>query len=71
MELGETGVVVGWIEPAASDLGGAFLESSNYDPLDFFIVGETSVLYIFSDESGNTANCTFIVSVRTGMRLYL
>ena len=52
-----------WNEPTASDPGGGVTSTSNYKPLDLFYLGDTVVTYVFTDQAGNEANCTFIVEV--------
>lgn len=69
MEFGQTGYEVYWIEPTASDLSEVTLVSRNYLPSDFFPVGKTSVVYVFADSFGNTAACSFVVSVLRGKQL--
>ncbi|XP_071488839.1 hyalin-like [Diadema antillarum] len=66
VELGVTGTQVIWTEPIAADASGvAILVSRSSDPGTFFFVGTTDVTYTFTDGSGNTASCTFRVTVVT------
>ncbi|XP_072172386.1 uncharacterized protein [Diadema setosum] len=67
IELGTSGVAVFYTEPTATDISGQVnLVSQTSSSGDFFPVGVTSVTYVFSDNSGNTADpCTFTVTVNT------
>ena len=61
------GAQVNWIEPTATDNSGVVsLSSRTRAPGSFFVVGSTDVTYVFVDGSGNTATCTFAVSVVEG-----
>ena len=62
-EPGQCGASVSWQIPNATDNCGASV-SSDYQPGDFFSVGSTIVTYIATDDAGNTAECTFTVTVR-------
>ena len=67
VELGETEGVVTWIEPISTDVSGTdTLVSSSSTPGMLFPLGDTTVIYLYSDESGNTATCQFCVTVGTG-----
>ena len=67
VELGTPGIEVNFPEPTATDNSGtAFLVSRTAAPGDFFAVGQTSVVYTFSDAAGNTASGTVIVNVVEG-----
>ena len=59
---------VSWTEPTATDNSGGtiFLISRSHAPGSPFNIGSTQVTYIFSDESGNTANCTFTITITEG-----
>ncbi|KAJ8041572.1 Hyalin [Holothuria leucospilota] len=66
IELGLPGTVVSWIEPTASDISGtASIVTRSNTPNELFLVGPTTVTYLFSDSSGNTAECRFCVTVDT------
>ncbi|XP_071814131.1 uncharacterized protein [Apostichopus japonicus] len=65
VELGEAGRIVTWVEPTATDLSGAVDVSRTRAPDEFFIVGDTTVIYTFTDSSMNTAECVFTVRVTT------
>ena len=58
-----TGVAT-WTEPTAYNNSGA-VDSvvSNYSPGDLFPIGTTIVIYTAMDIYGNTANCSFNVTV--------
>lgn len=67
IELGETGTVVVWSEPTATDISGvATVVSRSHMPGQMFTVGITTVTYIFADDAGNTAICTFNVDIVPG-----
>lgn len=52
-------------EPVASDNSGhVIITSQSHHPGDVFPLGETTVTYNFSDESGNSVKCSFTVVVR-------
>ena len=67
IELGLDGTVVFYAEPTATDISGTVnLDMRSNGPGDFFVVGVTQVIYIFSDPSGNTFQCDFVINVVTG-----
>jgi hypothetical protein len=56
--------VATWTEPTASDnCGGAVTWTRSHAPGSVFPVGNTTVTYIATDASGNTATCSFVVTV--------
>ncbi len=59
---GSCGANVSFTPPTQTDNCGASLTSTNL-PGDFFPVGDTTVQYIATDTSGNTATCSFVVTV--------
>eukprot|EP00057_Strongylocentrotus_purpuratus_P028659 XP_011683133.1 PREDICTED: uncharacterized protein LOC578978 isoform X8 [Strongylocentrotus purpuratus] len=61
--LGGTAVALTWTEPTATDNSGSVSSTSSSSPGDSFPVGTTLVVYTFSDDSGNTALCSFTVTV--------
>ncbi|PIK52771.1 hyalin [Apostichopus japonicus] len=65
-DISNSGVVVFFTEPTASDNSGtAILVLQTADPGDFFTVGTTPVTYTYRDPSNNQQSCTFnIVVVR-------
>lgn len=51
-----------WIEPSAvDDSGEVKLKQSSHKSGDTFHIGSTSVSYVFTDASNNTATCNFVV----------
>lgn len=60
---------VHWTEPTASDNSGKALMTgrSNAPGSEFELGTSTEVIYQFSDQSGNTAYCSFDVRVINGM----
>ncbi|XP_071823799.1 uncharacterized protein [Apostichopus japonicus] len=66
LEPGQTFAQVVWFQPSATDNSGtATLQTQTHSPGDSFVIGQTTVMYIFLDPAGNTANCEFIVLVQT------
>ncbi|XP_072046550.1 hyalin-like [Amphiura filiformis] len=63
-ELGETEVPVFWTEPFAEDDNGrVMLISVTHSPGESFDIGSTSVIYTFADDSYNTRECRFNVTI--------
>ncbi|MEO1412236.1 MAG: HYR domain-containing protein, partial [Bacteroidota bacterium] len=63
-DFGLCGTNVTWIPPVATDACDPLLDiSSTHDPGDFFLVGTTVVGYTATDDAGNSATCTFNVTV--------
>ena len=61
------GAIVSWVEPTATDNSGVVsLASRSRAPGSYFVVGSTEVTYRFIDGNGNSATCTFSVSVIEG-----
>lgn len=56
---------ISWTEPHAIDNSGVTptVLPMGKSPGDVFQEGNSLVTYIFTDDSGNTANCSFQVSV--------
>ena len=65
-ELGTSGTIVSWPRPQATDRAGVSETTVSHRPGTMFAVGTNVVAYIFRDPSGNTATCTFSVTVETG-----
>jgi hypothetical protein len=62
--VGATSAAVSWVEPTATDNSGlAVTRVSNAVPGDVFNLGSTPVVYTFTDNSGNEAQCSFVVVV--------
>ena len=55
--------IVFWTEPTATDPNGPVTSTNTHSPLETFFLGETTVVYVFTDANGNEANCTFPVQV--------
>ena len=63
-DMGECGATVFWPSPSAiDDCDTSVMLTSNFEPGDFFPVGDTTVVYTATDASGNTSTCEFIVTV--------
>lgn len=61
---GDCNVAVNWSPPEASDNCSLASLTSNYSPGDVFPQGKTTVTYTATDNSGNTATCSFDVQVK-------
>lgn len=67
IELGLPSGMAFWVEPSATDISGEVsLITRTNAPGDSFMVGMTTVLYIFADSSNNDVTCSFVVTVVTG-----
>ncbi|XP_072046099.1 hyalin-like [Amphiura filiformis] len=66
IELGTERATVSWSEPTATD-NSRFTQTENYYPENYypFLVGLTTVVYVFNDIFNNNATCTFTVTVNT------
>lgn len=63
-DVGICGAVASWTLPVATDnCGGVILTSNNYNSGDSFLPGITTVVYTATDTAGNTASCSFNVTV--------
>lgn len=72
IELNEGGVEVFYSPPQATDDSGIVnLVSQSHTPGQFFPTGETIVVYLFSDPTGNNDECRFMVTVTEGKFLAL
>jgi hypothetical protein len=58
-----TSTLVNWTAPTASDNCGTPSVISNFAPNSRFALGTTTVRYTATDPSGNTATCTFTITV--------
>lgn len=58
------GASYSWQVPAAADACGTPVVSSSHQPGDEFPIGATTVLYTATDASGNTTQCSFVVTVQ-------
>ena len=64
---GSNGAVATWNPITATDNDGASPTlTQSHRSGDFFPVGDTIVSYTFTDQSGNSAFCSFTVNVRIG-----
>ncbi len=63
-DFGRCGATVGWTIPIVVDsCGVAFITYASHTPGSTFPVGTTTVEYIAADNSGNTTDCTFDITV--------
>ncbi|PIK38295.1 putative hyalin [Apostichopus japonicus] len=70
VELGETSGPAFWQAITATDLSNVVdLVSQTNAPGDSFMLGTTTVMYIFADASGNRATCSFTVTVTPDIRV--
>ncbi|XP_072013269.1 uncharacterized protein [Amphiura filiformis] len=64
VDLGQVGKTVSWTEPSSRDNSGtSSMTSRSHRPGAFFTIGVTEVTYVFSDPSGNTADCSFTITI--------
>ncbi len=53
---------VTWIEPTATDNSGvAPMVIQSHRSGESFHIGATDVMYLFTDEAGNQASCSFVI----------
>lgn len=62
-EPGVCGATATWLAPFFIDNCGVDSTASNFVPGDFFPVGTTTVTYVAFDAAGNTAECSFDITV--------
>ncbi|XP_071505207.1 hyalin-like [Diadema antillarum] len=60
---GVTSVPVSWTEPSAIDETSAVTVTQTHAPGTSFGLGQTTVVYTFSDAAGNVAVCAFDISI--------
>ena len=67
MDAGQCGAVITWIDPTVSDdcAGGSIVRSDATDlnSGDLFPAGTTTIEYTATDEAGNTAVCSFNITI--------
>ena len=62
VSLGSSSGIVTWTEPTAIDnTGGQTTVLKSHEPGTTFPVGTTEVFYLFMDQNGNEATCSFAV----------
>ena len=62
VSLGSSSGIVIWTEPTAVDnAGGETTVLRSHEPGTSFPVGTTQVFYLFRDQNGNEATCSFAV----------
>ena len=68
-EISDSGysVNITWTPPTTNDNYGMVTFTSDYNPGDWFVIGTTTVTYTATDTSGNTATCSFNVTILGGM----
>ncbi|XP_030831233.1 mucin-17 isoform X5 [Strongylocentrotus purpuratus] len=60
---GQSQTTVTWNPPTSSDNSGQSTQTSTYSPPASFPFGNTQVTYTVTDDAGNSAMCTFTVTV--------
>ncbi|XP_072013340.1 scavenger receptor cysteine-rich domain-containing protein DMBT1-like [Amphiura filiformis] len=66
IEMGKEGAQCTWVEPSArDDTGNATLVRQSHSPGIVFPPGTSYVTYVYADNSGNQATCSFQVNVKT------
>lgn len=60
---GVCGAIVSWTPPSASDNCAGLTVTSNYTPGSVLPIGTTTVTYTATDAQGNTATCSFDITV--------
>ena len=63
-DTGKNTATVTWTEPTATDNDGVKAVTSDHKPNEKFPIGETTVTYTATDNSGNTASCSFKITVK-------
>ena len=62
--IGSTQLEITWTEPTAVDNSGLGpIRTQTHQPTDSFPVGTTAVTYTFTDQAGNSAECSFDVTI--------
>ena len=62
--VGTTTRVVTWTEPTATDNSGVIPEvTQTHQSGDSFPIGMTEVIYTFTDQDGNSATCSFTITI--------
>ena len=67
---GETSATATWVAPTATDNDGIKTFISNYESPHVFNLGNREVVYVANDNTGNFADCSFVVTV-TGMCCFI
>ncbi|WP_324719455.1 HYR domain-containing protein [Salinimicrobium sp. HB62] len=64
-DVGQCGAIVNYSEPTATDDSGAvdIVRTDGPAPGEFFAVGTTTVTYTATDDAGNSASCSFTITV--------
>ncbi|XP_070547456.1 hyalin-like [Ptychodera flava] len=63
-DIAVSNIRVTWEFPNATDNSGNVTVTGSHEPGSNFTIGVTTVSYVATDPSGNTANCWFIVRIR-------
>jgi len=62
-EVGTCNSIVTWEAPVPNDNCSASVTSSSHNPGDTFTVGTTTVTYTATDDSGNSVECSFDITI--------
>ena len=67
LSTGQTSIAVSWTVPTATDDRTPTYQitvTASHQPNQLFSVGTSTVNYIFTDQSGNFARCTFNINIQ-------
>ena len=71
IELGTPPIQVFFDSPTVTDNSGSFsLVQASHQSGNTFTAGTTTVTYIYTDGTGNTASCSFQVTIVAGMSIF-
>ena len=70
-DAGNATARVSWSEPSATDNSGSQTLTPDFSSGSAFPIGNTTVTYTSTDASGNTDNCTFVVTVTGEVCLHM
>ncbi|XP_033097160.1 mucin-12-like [Anneissia japonica] len=62
-EINEDSTIITWDNPTASDNSGSTAVTSTHSPGDSFGIGETTVTYTATDDSGNSLEESFTITI--------
>ena len=71
LNVGQNFAIVTWTEPTASDNCGTSDPNADYEPGEAFPPGTTTVTYTTMDAAGNTASCSFDITVLAENKLWV
>ncbi len=69
--IGTSVQTVTWTEPTAQDNTGVLPTLiSTHQPGDEFPIGDTDVIYTATDQAGNSATCTFTITIGNSLPFF-